>query len=335
MKKLVMVAAVLVCVFQPARAEHDAALQQTLLTALQSFDLTYGQSSPFQLDVDFAAQFSKFDKPIPGHLTFKWQAKDRWRREVEVGDFQSVEIRKGDWRYILRNGNYTPLRVQELLGLLDLNPKSQAWTAMKVKHRSEHGIEVNCIHAESTPVPEQPPGFKSMYRDVCLSVATGDVLVEEWRAASDELHRNQYTDYFDFGGHRYPRKLQLQENGLKAVTADVLSLATASFDESQFTPPPGAIARRDCDDWKPPVLIKASVAEFSKQARDQGGGDVLVALTVLTDGSTSDFRLAGSTGLPLDPATVKTLQGYKFKPAMCGVEPVVSDITIQVSFRMN
>jgi outer membrane biosynthesis protein TonB len=37
----------------------------------------------------------------------------------------------------------------------------------------------------------------------------------------------------------------------------------------------------------------------------------------------------------MDDATLRTLKGWKFKPAMCGADPIVSDIVVVVSFRLE
>lgn len=64
-------------------------------------------------------------------------------------------------------------------------------------------------------------------------------------------------------------------------------------------------------------------------------GDTTVTMTVLTDGSVTDIQLVGSAASSMDEATLQTLKTWKFKPAMCGAEPVVSDIEVVVSFRLR
>jgi TonB family protein len=64
-------------------------------------------------------------------------------------------------------------------------------------------------------------------------------------------------------------------------------------------------------------------------------GDTSVAMTVLTDGSVTDVRLIGTSSRSMDEVTLQTLKGWKFKPAMCGSEPVVSDLEVVVSFRVQ
>jgi len=58
-------------------------------------------------------------------------------------------------------------------------------------------------------------------------------------------------------------------------------------------------------------------------------------MTVLTDGSVTDIQLIGGAAHSMDDATLQTLKGWKFKPATCGTEPIVSDIEVIVSFRLD
>ena len=64
-------------------------------------------------------------------------------------------------------------------------------------------------------------------------------------------------------------------------------------------------------------------------------GDTIVAMTILTDGSVSGIQLVGSAARSMDDATLQTLRSWKFKPAMCGADPVVSDIEVVVSVRLQ
>ena len=64
-------------------------------------------------------------------------------------------------------------------------------------------------------------------------------------------------------------------------------------------------------------------------------GDTTVSMTVLSDGSVADIQLLGRATHSMDQATLQTLKTWKFKPAMCGTEPVVSDIEVVVSFRLE
>ena len=82
--------------------------------------------------------------------------------------------------------------------------------------------------------------------------------------------------------------------------------------------------------------VKSTFAPTSKSAsQNKLMGETVVAMTVLTDGSVSDIYLIGRAAQSIDEATLNTLKHWKFKPAMCGSEPVVSDIQVVVSFRLE
>jgi TonB family protein len=326
MKKPVLVAAFLLCCLQRVWGGVDPALQQSLIVAKQHADLSYDQHAPFQLDVDFVAQLNV---PIQGHLTLKWEGKDRWWRKVVFGDFQQTEAKNGEWHYTARNADFTPLRVGNLVTLLDLGDNSENLIAKREKHRSERGVVMNCIEVEHK-------GYFESSRNVCLDSASNEILVDEWKEPPDEQRRLQYSDYFDFGRHRYPRKLERFEDGSKVVTAEVVNLVSAPFDESLLTPPQGAIARRECADLKHAVAVRDPDPIYPKSASNAGlMGDTAVAMTVLADGSVANIRLVGSATRSMDDATLQTLESWKFRPAMCGSEPVVTDITVVVSFRLS
>ena len=159
---------------------------------------------------------------------------------------------------------------------------------------------------------------------------------DEWQEPPDERRREQYTDYFDFAGHRYPRKLQLLINGTRVISANVQNLTMAPFDQTLLVAPKGAIERRQCADMKHAVPVKTPDPMYPTSAsQNKLTGDTTVAMTVLTDGSVTDIQLVGSAVHSMDDATLQTLRSWRFKPAMCGADPVVSDIQVVVSFRLH
>jgi periplasmic protein TonB len=84
------------------------------------------------------------------------------------------------------------------------------------------------------------------------------------------------------------------------------------------------------------VPLKTPDPQYPKSASENGMmGDTTVSMTVLADGSVTDIQLVGRATHSMDDATLKTLKGWKFKPAMCGTEPVVTDIDVVVSFRLE
>ena len=309
----------------PLTGSTNPAAQQLLVNAKQQANLTHDQTSPFQLDVDFLAQMNV---PTQGHLTLKWQGKDLWWRRIVMGDFEQVEIRNGDRQYTTRTLSFTPIRIGELISLIQFPEDSEGLRAKKQKERVENGIEMVCIRVEGES--------RGKTHEICVNSTSQDILSDEWQEPPDERRREEYTDYFDFGGHRFPRTIQLMVNGINVITANVADLTTAAVDQTLLVAPKGSIERRKCADIKHAVPVRTPDPMYPKSASENKlTGDTTVAMTVLTDGSVSDIQLIGRAARSMDEATLQTLKSWRFKPAMCGAEPVVSDIEVIVSFRLR
>jgi Gram-negative bacterial TonB protein C-terminal len=239
-----------------------------------------------------------------------------------MSGFEQIKIQNGEWSYTARNLGFTPIRVQELINLIHLTDDS-AYEGKKAKQRTENGVPITCVHAARGD-------YKQDEREICLDTVSTDILSQAWNWQPDEKRRELYSDYFQFQGHRYPRKLVFEENGSRVMKAEVTSLVAAPFDESLLSPPKGAIERRHCPGLKLAVAIKK--VELPPIGSDS---DNTIALTILTDGSVGDIQLIARGGRKLDEATLTALKQWKFKPAMCGTDPVVSDIEITTSVRLS
>ncbi|HEX4749580.1 MAG TPA: energy transducer TonB [Bryobacteraceae bacterium] len=329
MKKLLLVTCLcnwIVGIAPTMLASTNPAAQQALTTAAQQANFFRDQASSLQLDVDFVAQIKI---PVRGHLTLKREASDRWWRKIVLGQFEQTEVRNRDTLYIQRNTPFTPARVKELVSLLGFAEDSEGLHAKKLKQQVENGIETTCLQVERENV-------RGKSHELCINSATHEILSDDWLEAPDIRRSQQYSDYFDFGGHRFPRKLQLFMNGISVITANVENLTKTPFDETLLVPPKDAIQRRQCADLKHAVPVKTPDPMYPPSASQSGMmGDTTVAMTILADGSVTNIQLAGSATRSMDEVTLQTLKTWKFKPAMCGTEPVVSDIEVVVSFRLH
>ena len=315
----------LLCAGAPALAQSDSGLQQLLISASQRSQLAYNPSGPYVLDVDFVAQTNV---PERGHMTLKWEANDRWWRQTDLGDFHQVEVKNGEWHYTSRNASFTALRVTDLIELLQFAYGATRLTARKEKHRTENGVEMNCIEVDHKGLPEGS-------HEICLRTGSNDILLDNLQFSPNVQRRAQFSDYFDFGAHRYPRKLELIEDSSKVITANVVNLQSAPFDESLLAPPSGAVARRECGGMKHAMPIKSFNFQRPLSADKRIGGTVAVTVTVQTDGTVSDVQFEETAGQMLDAVTLKALRSAKFAPSMCGSEPVVSDFIVRVDFAAH
>lgn len=322
-----LVIAVLACAIAafPSSAAAENAMQQLLIGAKQKIDLTHNQPEPFELDADFTAQLKL---PAQGHVILKWKQKDQWWRFVQMGDYEQTDVRVGGWLYTTRNDSSTPVRIRQLFQLLQFGENTKDLVADKPQQMMEYGIKVDCMRVRNNRTNDVP-------HQVCFN-ESHDIVSDTWRDLPDSPSREEFSDYADFAGHRYPRSLQLIESGGRVVKVSVTKLSAEPFNNALLVKPQGAIERRQCDNWKPPRAVKTPDPPYPPAASHNGTiGDSIVSMTVLADGSATDFQLIGSATRAMDQSTLDTLKKWKFKPAMCGSEPVVSDVEVIVSFRLS
>jgi hypothetical protein len=213
----------------------DSDGQQLLDAAHKLVDIRSAGSKPFQLDADFMAQ--QPDGPQKGHLTLRWSARDLWQMDVNFGTFTLHEVFKGDTSYIVRSAPITPLRVSEMFNLTEIyTDKQNAWHAKKVRHRTEDGVDKDCLELHGK---EKYPE----HRELCINSATHDILSDHTKTGTT-FHLKEFADYRAFGEHRYPWQMQSTENADVIVRLQVGSLQEASFESTFFLSPADAIVRR-------------------------------------------------------------------------------------------
>lgn len=325
MSKLISAALLGILSVVPLCGNAESSPQQLLMSAKHLADLTLDEPEPFELDVDFTAQQNL---PLQGHLTLKWKSKEAWWRYIQFGGYKQIDIRNNGWLYTTRSDSSTPIRVRQLISLLEFGQDAKDLVADRSQPIMEYGVQVQCVRVKNKRGKTTP-------HQVCFN-AENEITSDTWWDLPDSPSREEFAGYVDFAGHRYPKSLQLVENASRAIKVTVKTLETKPFNDILLTKPEGAIERRMCDNWTPPRAIKTPDPPYPPAARWNGSmGDSIVSMTVLADGTATDFQLIGSATHAMDQSTLDTLKKWKFKPAMCGSEPVVSDVEVIISFRMN
>jgi TonB family protein len=309
--------------------QSTSAKDQLAFAAGDRVDIRSVGAKPFQLEADFTAQVNI---PLGGHLVWKWSNKQLWSQEFTMDDYRQLNIRNGDKLYIARNAPFTPLRIKELEDLLNVFWfDAKYWQIKKVKRQVNDGVEMECleIRARSGHHVWNPK------RIACLDPTTKNVLSDETKD-ENEFRQKEFSQYEPFGEHSYPRQMKLLVNGSTFLNVKITSLRESAFDEATFRPSPGAIVRRQCENMIPPKAVKTPDPTYPRSAvQNNLGGTVTVAVTVLPDGSVGDVQLIGSAGHEMDQVTREVVQGWKFKPAMCGSEPVTADIQVEINFQLQ
>ena len=311
----------------PCAATVDPAEKQILITAAQQADIFSSDAAPFELDIHFRADAQV---PMDGTMVTKWAAKDLFYRKITVGKYEETDIRSGEQSAISRNSPFTPERVLELIGLLDVVGNPDSLSIKKVKRHRVHGIEAKCFETADTRAQGEKP------HTICVDVVTNDVISSDSEEIPDQSWHAEFSDYAEFRGHRYPHKIKLFVDESEIIDATITRLETAPFAEGLLTIPPGAIVRRMCKGIQIPMRLNTPEPAFPGLPDQKSiSGDTTVSMTVLPDGSVENVRVVGTSTRELDDAVLRTLTGWRFKPAMCGSEAVAYDIRVIVSFRRH
>ena len=303
--------------------------QELLTAAADLVDIHSTSAKSFELDASFSAQVNV---PQDGHLTWKWVAKDLWSQEITMAGFRQLSVRKGDNLHISRNAPFTPLRITQLQDLLKvLSVDVDEWQIKKIKHQVQSGIETACLEVRARSSGHSG----NSKRELCINQTTKELLTDEVRD-DQEYRRKEFSDYQPFGGHGYPRHLGLFVDGSQALSVRITSLRENEFEATVFVPPAEAVVRRQCEHMIHAVALKTPDPAYPRSAsQNRIGGTTIVALTVLPDGSVNNVQLIGSAGKEMDQVTQEIVKTWKFKPAMCGNEPVASDIRVDMNFRLR
>ena len=76
--------------------------------------------------------------------------------------------------------------------------------------------------------------------ELCIDSTTHDVLSDEWDEPPDEHRREEFSEYVEFRGHRYPHRIVLFVNGSKVINVHILALEpSAPIEASLLLAPQG------------------------------------------------------------------------------------------------
>jgi hypothetical protein len=304
-------------VFLPG--QQGGALAQSLAEAQEQSDVFNRAQRPFLLEADLTVQLAK---PTQGQVTIQWQSKNHWRREMAYGAYKESVVRVGEWEYAQRNVGFAPLRTTQVIELLEFAKGRTHFEPSRTRTRKRGGTVLTCIELRSND-------SKTSY-ELCTDPVTHDIASFSPWVYGLEGGDAEFSDYTEIEGMRFPEHLELRVGTDIAVSIHLTKLQEEPFDASLLTPPPGAIERRFCDIMTAPVLIHrpdlSSLRFFPEDVR------VKFQVTILKDGSVSSVQVISQSSANVADRLRRAYMDAKYKPAMCGAEPVVADEDVGIDF---
>ncbi len=317
MKNLVLVI-VGVALCAACKAADKSGAEQRLQAALQHSDLFHNATSSFVLEADVTSHFAQ---NVKGHLTIQWKSKNHWRRELILGPYRETVIRRDEWEYATRNTGFTLKQADQVDTLLKVATQPTGFKAKGEKVRHTQGKNLNCIEEVAS---------NSSEREVCVDAATNEIASEKLQNRGVTYLEADFSGYTEFSGVSYPNNFALVKDDAFATSIAITRLVEADVDEKLLDVPAGSVARRKCDGIIPPV--DPENADLSGLVIPGGSGVVEMALTIMKDGSVGMVQVQAQSSEELAEKIRRRALTWKFKPAMCGNEPVVSDTQITLGF---
>ena len=293
--------------------QKDPTSSKLVAAAQEQSDIFNQAPRPFLLEADLTVQLAA---PTQGHIAIHWQSKNHWRRELEFGPYKEIVVRVGEWEYAQRNVGFAPLRAVQVVDLLQFAKQDTQHAAKSEKTRNKNGVLLTCIDMEST-------GSNGHY-EICADSATHEIVSDNPWIYGIDGGSAEFSRYTEIEKMQFPKHLELRIGKGSAVTVNVAKLAEEAPDTNLLTPPPNAVERRYCEVMTSPFMIKrpdiASLGGFS------GSVNVKFQTTVLKDGSVGAIQVIGQNSAEAADRIRKLWKDARYKPAMCGTEPVVADV---------
>jgi TonB family protein len=290
--------------------------------ASQVEDLRLG-SPPFKLTIKFSLPGVSGNPS--GIYAREYDVAQRWREELVVPPYKRTEWGGpgGYWRE--RDAPSEPSIIRSLDRLITyalIIKQHSEITFTGVKHGKLEGKPVNIVEGKWRGNVD----WKYYFDD-----STNLLLRIEFPNSY-----YAYSNFQPFGNKLFPRSLQMYVRGTLVIDAKVTDLADASqSDPSLFVPSSQAEFHPACENMRWPEVIEKQdgLLPASAAAHYLAGDSVIVRTTAIVDtsGTVKDPAIARTSGnADVDRTAIDVVRNWKYKPAMCGNDPLALEIEIPV-----
>lgn len=294
-------------------------------------NLRDGTSGLFRLKAHVRLYGLAHNAAANGTYTLDWAAPGRWREEFSFPGFTETSVAAGDKLWRSRNIPYRPLRVWQLIWLMDVRahvvvgPYKES--ALQMSDELENGVKLTCIKNNQGPYTSERG---------CIETATGRPdFIELASPGITELYH--YMDYAPFGDKVFPRTLRYSFGGIMDVEAKVdelapLAAAGGESLDSLFAPPSGAKEQGWCANFTPATEINNALDKTYPAPRP---GRVAVHIIIGTDGHVRDAYMLESMDLATDADARNAAKHSLWRAAKCGDIPVEEEKVVQIHFLVR
>lgn len=318
MRGFFIVFLLLVANLSPAadKSQSAALLQQ----AAERSNIRSSDAAPFQLRAKIRILDSQ---PIEAEYLLVWVTQERWREEISIGDKQSIRI--GGKGTVSSEGDSeqaqtvrSEVRDLDLPTLLNLE---QGASLSGIKVEQKNGMGLQCVSQTAKHRPKT---------ELCFDSAKGVLWLENF---SNWGKSTEFSDYFDFRGKLFPRRVRTSENQTLHSEVELEQLTyDPNPDPRLFESGAHYKVVAGCEFPAIPRPLKLPDPEYPERLRTQKPRKVKVSAIVNENGGVQDIVVTSSAG-ELDQYAARALEKWKFAPATCGAIPVPFQFFTDVNFR--
>lgn len=318
-----------------AQAPHETAVQKRaealIGAARQLSDIRSSASAPFRLSATFTFVADTLET-VNGTYTEVWISKSQWRRAIDIGASQQIEVASSGKLWILDKPEDFPEKAKLVVGMMRVVPG---------------GLEKLDFESIAEHAGENPPTVCAISKEgsahekhaYCFEKKSGALL----EAVSPRMHSTRVSDYAcdygmfkKFGDYWFPREMACFEDRHRMVDAKVVDLVAENKpDPDLFAPPTGAVELDFCPDTETPAVAKSTTLPIQPFGiRDEPDSiRVPIAMVIDTKGRTQKLRLLHPGQGVLDKEAMAAVRRWRFKPATCNGTPMTTQMDVDVPFQ--
>jgi TonB family protein len=339
LRKLVRVAllvATLTFLGRPIRQLADDRPAETLALlhrAAQLEDLRSEGNPLYRLHAHIEVKGKKGE--AHGEYGLVWQAPNRWREELKIGDFGRLRVGTDGGFYQVRSVDYQTQMIFDFDKMMDVESILRVQpdeTTSRVKSRKINGNPLSCAQILLQA---------AMARELCFDPASGVHLHAEFPQDSPPGAKDHVAvDYLDVrpsGDKQIPRRIRLGRPGRYTLEISLQSLESLSeINSTTFAEPARSEFWGHCRDSSSAGVPYKKMPEYPAAARqNRQDGFVSIYVRIEPDGSTSHLKTLSATSPAFEGAAREAVQQWKYKPRTCGGSPVRDETVVDVVFWIN
>jgi hypothetical protein len=302
-------------VAQDKQTEGMAIIQR----AIELTDLT--QSGPYQMHNILTLTDETLGKQFTGEEAVFFVSPEKWRRELRIkGYYDESAIFKGNMMYRGRSLNFTPPGARkDVAGSLRNLPDVVKYKVLRVYDRKVNDLDTRCVYLQNG-------GQRNYEITWCIDPKTGLPAAQYYRESG---HYIEFREYKAFGKKFVPNVVEVFSGG-KSKEKAVISISQGVPDDPKtFEAPSTYPARPWCDNMQALIVVDNKRPDIPQLARRHTGWELLYEMTVDEKGNV--VNVVPMSPKPFaDRIVMDTLAGWKFKPAMCGANPVPTDFIVSM-----